>query len=98
MERDNGLESLLEEYRDAKIELQPAITELKNMEKHIKQMAIETGEVAEIDGASVSIRNGYTRLSWNAQALNGYAAAHPEIEQFRKSSEIKPSAVIKVKL
>ena len=92
------LEQLLMEYRDAKIELQPILAELKNMEKHIKTLVMETGEVAEVDGCAVSIRNGYTRTSWNGKALQGYAAAHPEIEQFRKSSEVKPAAVIKVKL
>ena len=69
---------------------------LKTLEKEIKAYVLETGEVAEVDGCAVSIRNGYTRTSWDGRALTGYAAAHPEIEQFCKRSEIKPSAVIKV--
>ena len=37
-----------------------------------------------------SVKGAYTavfykgRVSWDTKALNGYAAAHPEIEQFRK--------------
>ena len=57
----------------------------------------ELEEAAEIDGASVSIRNGYERKSWDNKALTGYAAAHPEIGQFCKVSAVKASAVIKVK-
>lgn len=35
------------------------------------------------------------RVSWNTSALDGYAAAHPEIEQFRKIGE--PSVSIRRK-
>ena len=96
--QDDGLEKMLEAYRDMKAELQPMLTELKSMEKHIKDRVMETGEVVEIDGASVSIRKGYTRSSWNGKALTGYGAAHPEIMQFCTEREIGPAAVIKVKL
>ena len=91
------LAALLERYRDMKTELQPALNVLKSLEKEIKAHAMDTGEVVEIDGASVSIRNGYTRISWDGAALSGYAAAHPEIMQFCKEREIGPAAVIKVK-
>ena len=94
--QDDLLVGMLVCYRDMKNDLQPMMAELKNMEKFIKEHVMETGEVVEIDGASVSIRNGYTRTSWDSRALSGYAAAHPEIQQFCKQSEIKPSAVIKV--
>ena len=92
------LEQLLKDYRESKIELQPMLTELKNMEKHIKQLVMDTGEVAEIDGASVSIRNGYTRSSWNTKGLDALASLHPWILQQRTEREIGPSVVIKVKL
>ena len=92
------LEQLLKDYRDMKADLQPALTELKNMEKHIKDLVIDTGEVAEVDGASVSIRNGYTRSSWNTKGLEALASLHPWILQQRTEREIGPSAVIKVKL
>ena len=96
--QDSDLVGLLEAYRDARVELQSMFTGLKDMEKYIKKLVMETGEVAEVDGCAVSIRDGYTRTSWDGRALQGYAVAHPEIEQFRKQSEVKASAVIKVKL
>lgn len=86
----------LETYREMKAELKPALDMLKAIEKDIKKHVLETGEVAEVDGASVSIRKGYTRTSWDGKALTGYAAAHPEIMEFRSNKEIKPSAVIKI--
>ena len=95
---DTVLEQLLKDYRNAKVDLQPALTELKNMEKHIKQLVMDTGEVAEIDGVSVSIRNGYTRSSWNTKGLEALASLHPWILRQRTEREIGPSVVIKVKL
>ena len=97
MSENVNIELLLEMYRDMKLELQPSIDRLKAIEKDIKKHVMETGEVAEVDGCSVSIRQGYERTSWNGKALTGYAAAHPEIEQFSKVSQVKASAVIKVK-
>ncbi len=41
-------------------------------------------------GATVKPTSGYTatfvkgRVSWDTKALDGYAAAHPEIERFKK--------------
>ncbi len=41
-------------------------------------------------GATVRAKTGYTatfvkgRVSWDTKALDGYAAAHPEIERFKK--------------
>ena len=93
-----SLESMLERYREMRAEIQPSLDFMKAIEKKIKTRVMETGEVAEVDGASVSIRSGYTRTSWDGKALQGYAAAHPEIEQFCKTSEVGPAAVIKVKL
>jgi len=97
MEAPNmNLELNLQMYAEMKAELQPALDLLKTLEKEIKAYVLETGEVAEVDGCAVSIRKAYTRTSWDGKALKGYAAAHPEIEQFCKATEIKPSAVIKV--
>jgi len=91
-----NLELALEMYSEMKEELAPALATLKTLEKEIKAHVLATGEVAAVDGASVKIRNGYTRKSWDGRALTGYAAAHPEILDFCKVSEVGPSAVIKV--
>lgn len=91
-----NLSEMLAQYRDMKAELAPALAALGELEKSIKTHVLETGETAEIDGASVSIRNGYERVSWDGKALAGYAVAHPEIEQFKSVSAVKPTVVIKV--
>ena len=62
----------------------------------IKAHVKETGETAEVEGASISIRNGYTRVSWDSKALAGFAVVHPEINEFKTVREIGPSVTIKV--
>lgn len=91
-----SLAEKLERYRDMLIEAQPTLDALKSLENEIREHVLETGEVAEVEGASVSIRNGYTKSTWDNAALRGYALANPGILQFCKQSPVKPSAVIKV--
>lgn len=91
-----NLTEALERYRDMSAELAPAIAALDALKKDIQRHVTETGEVAQVDGASVTIRNGYTRANWDGRALDGYAAAHPEILAFRRETEVGPSAVVKV--
>lgn len=90
------LEEMLIQYRDTKRELEPALAELAKQESAIKKHVLETGELAKVDGASISIRNGYDRTSWDGKGLVGYAVAYPEVNQFKKVTAINPSAVIKV--
>ena len=89
------LEEMLEQYRDMTQELQPALDHLKTLKKRIQEHVLETGQIAEVEGAKVSIRNGYTRTSWDSKALAGYAAIRPEILQFKTEREIGPAAVVK---
>lgn len=92
------IEELLVEYRDLKVELTPALDHMKALEKRIKAELLATGEKPDVDGVTVSYRNGYVRTSWDSKALAGYAAAHPEIERFRTEREIGPSVSIKVEV
>jgi hypothetical protein len=92
----NDLNKMLEQYRDMKTELQPAIDAMRDLEKRIKTHVLDTGEFGDVDGIIVATRRGYTRKSWNGKALEGYAAAHPEIMQFCTVSETRPSVSIKV--
>lgn len=97
-QRDNQivLEAALQTLVDMKREAAPLLAQIKDIESAIKNHVLETGETAEVEGASVSVRNGYTRVSWDSKALQGYAAAHPAIEKFMKVSEVGPSVIIKV--
>lgn len=90
------LNEMLAAYRDKKIKLQPALDTLSDLEKQIKAHVLATGETGDVPGVTVSIRNGYERVSWDGKALIGYAAAHPEIEQFKSVSVTGPSVAIKV--
>lgn len=96
MNETTELNEMLEQYRDMKTELQPALDAMKALEKRIKAHVLDTGEFGDVPGVIVAIRNGYTRKSWDGKALEGYAAAYPEIAQFCKVSEVRPSVSIKV--
>lgn len=81
------LDELTAEYAPM---LESAKSLLADLEKQAKELVVANGESAKVDGLSVSYVKG--RVSWDTKALDGYAAAHPEIEQFRKEGE--PSARI----
>ena len=90
------LASMLEMYRDMKAELQPQIDALKQIENAIKTHVRDTGEVATGDGASVKIRKGSTRTSWDSKGLKGYAVANPDILQFMTEKRSADVVTIKV--
>ncbi len=56
---------------------------IAQLEREVKVSVLE-------HGATVRAETGYTatfvkgRVSWDTKALDGYAAAHPEIERFKK--------------
>lgn len=76
-------------------EISDAIKEtVDTLASDIKELVLASGEGYKGDGYSASFVKG--RVSWDTKALNGYAAAHPEIEQFRKIGN--PSARISRKV
>lgn len=91
------LNELLTQYRDMYIELQPAIDQMNALKKQISEHVKETGETGNVEGVNVSIRKGSERVTWNSKALVGYAAAHPEIEQFKSVKMSSPAVTVKVK-
>jgi hypothetical protein len=70
-----------EPYEQAKAELMA----------ELKPLAIAHGKTYKGQCGTVKFRKGYIRYTWDGKALNGFAAAHPEILEFRKESEIAPS-------
>ena len=91
-----NLSEMLEQYRDMKAELAPAMESLNRLEREIKAHVLDTGETAKVVGAEVKIRNGYTRTSWDGKLLAAYAKTNPEVLNFQKVSEVAPTAVLKV--
>jgi len=65
---------------------------IASVEDDVKQLTLSLGET--VKGAYIAVYNR-PRVSWNTKELDGYAAAHPEIEQFRKIG--KPSVSIRRK-
>lgn len=86
----------LETYRDLKAELAPTLDMMKQLERFIKSEVLASGELIQIDGAKTAFRKGYTRSSWDNKSLRGYAAAHPEILEFCKETEVGPAVSIKL--
>ena len=94
MNQVNEMADKLARLRNMKVEIAPLLDEIEALEKEVKAEILETGELPEVDGVTVKIRNGYTRSSWDNKALRGYAVNNPEIMQFCKESQIGPSVVL----
>jgi hypothetical protein len=84
------LDALDAEYDPA---LETASGKLAALESEIKQATAEHGET--VKGVYFMAVYSKPRVSWNTKALDGYAAGHPEILQFRE--EGKPSVSIRAK-
>ena len=57
-------------------------TEKSLLEEQIKEITINAGQT--IKGTLHQFVYNKGRVSWDTKQLDGYAAAHPEIEKFRK--------------
>lgn len=90
---------LLEHYRDVKAEGDPYFKYMGTVKDRLKaavkfQVALtgEVGDIIDIQGAKVKvIAPKKPRVYWDSKALDGYAAAHPEILQFRTEKMPNPS-------
>ena len=94
MEMVNELADKLERIRDMKAEIAPMLDEIERLEKQVKYEILETGELPQVDGVTVKIRNGYVRSSWDDKGLRGYAVLRPEIMQFLKETTTNPTVAL----
>jgi len=78
-----------EKYSDALSALSARSSALRNK---VKQEVLEYGATVKHGRYQAVWNRG--RVSWNTKGLVGYAAAHPEILQFRKQG--RPSVSIRV--
>jgi hypothetical protein len=83
-ELQQQLEAVCQPFEEAKAELMA----------ELKPMAIAHGQSYKSEWGTVKFRRGYTRYSWDNKALNGFAAAHPEILEFRRETEVGPSVKV----
>jgi len=79
--------------KDQLLDLEEPLQEIEN---EIKATVLEAGESAEHLGVKATYRSGYDRVSYDSKALDGYAAAHPEVLAFRKATQCRPSVSVKV--
>ena len=84
---DEQIESLQEERATI---LSEDMAEAEALEASIKADILRTGATVRGEKLIATFVSG--RVTWDSKALDGYAAAHPEIEKFRKAGE--PSARI----
>lgn len=91
-----SIKDKIQAYKDIHLELAPLIEQMKSLEKEIKAEVLETGQIPDVNGVKIQIRKGYVRSSWDNKSLRGYAAAHPEILEFVKETEVKASVSMKV--
>ena len=71
---------------------QPVNEQIETLTAGIKAAVIEHGATVKGQYRQAVLSSG--RVSWDTKALDGYAAAHPEIAPFRKVGE--PSVSIRI--
>jgi len=100
----NELETLMMEWYalcEQMVPLEEALAPIKAMkelrEAKIKDLIKKMGKgyAAPHLGVEASYRKGYTKVTWDGSALDGFAAAHPEILPFRSEKATQPSISIK---
>ena len=95
---DNALtlHELMEQYEAMHVELSPLMAQMNDIKKEIVKRVKDVGAGTTHGRVTATLRSGYTRATWDGKALNGYAAAHPEILDFRTERQVGPSVSIKV--
>lgn len=86
-----------DEWAEKYAELEPArnaIQDLNVLAKDIKELTRMLGEGIETDMVKITISKPSRRTAWDTKALVGYAAAHPELEEFR--TETTSAAAVRI--
>jgi len=88
-------QEIKDRMEELKAEFEPRIEQLSEeksaLESEIKSEVLEAGRT--VKGTYHSFVWSKPRVSWDTKALDGYAAAHPEIAQFR--TEGSPSVSVR---
>jgi hypothetical protein len=93
--RESILAPVAQQIADLEAELEPLVDAL-NRQINALTAEIETAVICEgesVKGERLQAVFAKGRVTWDSRALVGYAAAHPEIERFRKTGE--PSVTIR---
>jgi len=73
---------------------QPYDSSIESHTKYIENAVLLDAKSFKCPYGKATYRREPERSSWDNKALLGYAAAHPEIEQFRKLTPVKASVSI----
>jgi len=76
------------EFRDKLLELN---TEIEQLEIILKHSAVQIEETIKSD--TMMVVYSKPRATWDTKGLEGYMVAHPEIEQFRKTSAMGSASI-----
>lgn len=91
-------ESITNEITQLQIQLatltEPYDEAIKFHTQNIENAVLLEGKSFKCPYGKATYRRESERSSWDNKALLGYAAAHPEIEQFRKLTPVKASVSI----
>ena len=101
-----NIQTMISEYADMMTELQPLLDAIAPSQKRaddlaakIKLLVLEHGNHVEGSGYKFEYRRGSEKavITVNADALVGYAVAHPEVEQFitRSTKTTAPTVALK---
>ncbi len=91
----------MEEYDDYMTEATPTLkaavivqSRANKLKAKVRDLAVALGSSVSHSNVTVSYRTGYYKDTWDAKALSGYAADKPEMEQFKTTKHVKPSAAV----
>lgn len=73
----------------------PLQEQLDTIKAALASAVVTAGETVKTEYGRVEFVRGGERVTWDAKALEGYAAAHPEILKFKSVKSVEPSARIK---
>jgi len=67
---------------------------MQEIEEKIRTEILKQGKPFKCMWGVATYKKGYERASWDSKALAGYAAAHSEIEKFKKVTVVAPTVSI----
>jgi hypothetical protein len=73
----------------------PLQEQLDTIKAALAAAVVAHGETVKSEYGRVEYVRGGERVTWDGKALEGYAAAHPEVLKFKTVKAVDPSARIK---
>lgn len=74
----------------------PFIEDIAKHESAIQTLATAVQKTVKTSYGSMSFRKAHTRTSWDTKSLETYSNTHPEIQSFKKTTQIESSTTIKI--